>query len=296
VANSEKAERGPVWEGSSLQRELNRLVRDVGNPSAHALERRGAGGIETIGNDTAGKIKNGSPPASKDSLLGFVKGCYLHVKRPWTEQAVQEWTDRWTAWQTGTEVAGAENSDPEPDPGRTSQQHDRARRLRPWQSALAVGVVVLLTVAAYLFEHQDSADAQQGKKTPAPTATADGGPTSPPASSSTLSSGASSITLSKTSGPQDSVISVTGTGFESGEQVLIEIWPISCKDPFPTDDDHVVVGPAPHLVKPDGRFDYPHVPLTLTVYPRPDCSNGLVSVRATGEHSKMKAQVEFHFN
>lgn len=75
----------------------------------------------------------------------------------------------------------------------------------------------------------------------------------------------------------------------------MEIWPISCKSSFPLDDDHVVVGPAPQPVGPDGGFTEPRMPMRLNVYPHPDCSKGLVHVRATGKHGKQTAQVKFHF-
>ncbi|MET8038759.1 hypothetical protein [Streptomyces sp. NPDC005345] len=180
---------------------------------------------------------------------------------------------------------------------RTASAPEAETALAWWPArkilAIGAGAAITLVAAVLIVMGQaDGDDAQQNA-----------GHESPAASASTLRhetddtqrtpDTTSALTLSASRGTQRSVIKITGTGYEPNEPVVVEIWPISCKDPFPDDDDHVVVGRW--NAGPDGTLHADDVPMKLNVYPRPDCHNGKVWVRATGVGSKAASQSEYHF-
>ncbi|MGW7207574.1 hypothetical protein [Streptomyces sp. NPDC054837] len=160
---------------------------------------------------------------------------------------------------------------------------------------MIVIVLAVVTGAITLYGLGDDGDDSQGKAgaTPRPYATS----TTPEPTtvhgpddvgSQTPATDDKPLHLSRTSGPQRTLVTLTASGFKPQEPVRFEIFEGACNVPFPKDD---------HPVLRDITADSSGaVTAKLRLYTDVDCADGPVEVRATGRKSKITKSADFTFN
>lgn len=305
-----------AWQQHSLGTALVTLYKESEEPAGRMFERGVRGDDAFIGKDKALAIAKGERVTRETQLLAFVATCFTVARKTFGEEEKAQWKTRWEEWeafrdafpQRGAPPSGEddqEGASGQEAPQRTMVTVDRqgpslripipgtAKRVH----ALWMIVVVLAVVAGAitLNGRGDDGDDSQGKAgaTPRPSATStspepttvhgpnDGG-SPPPAPDD------EALHLSRTSGPQHTMVTLTASGFTAREQVRFEIFEGACKVPFPKDD---------HPVLRDIRAGSSGtVTAKLRLYTDVDCADGPVEVRATGRDSKITRSGDFIFN
>ncbi|MFI9833794.1 hypothetical protein ACIHIX_39615 [Streptomyces sp. NPDC051913] len=299
------------------------LYKDGGGPSGRQFERGVSGDDLFIGKDTALGIAKGKRVTSETQLLAFVDTCFMAARQSFGDEEKAQWRARWKDWEEFRE-AFQQRASPSPGdddqegasgqeaPRRTVLTVDRQgvslrfpmtiRLPIPGKAArrahilwIAAFVLAVVTGVITLPGLGDDGDGSQGKSgaTPGPSATSTAPESSslrgpdptgsrPPATDDEL------LHLSRTSGPQRTMVTLDASGFTAHEQVRFEIFEGGCNVPFPKDDRPVLRDVS---ADSDGA-----VKASLRLYTDVDCAGGSVEVRATGRDSKTTRSADFTFN